>query len=555
MAETGGAARRGRRESTLDVGQPAHRTAFATKLRELRRECGQPPYRRLSELAHCSFASLSAAAAGRRFPTWETTRGYVTACLRHAGRDADIDRVLPQWRDAWNETLVQERAHLPVLPDPPPAHVPVLATRRRSPWRAAAAAVVVLAVLALIAGGGARPYAPAPMAGLYNVVVVPFESFPTSTRGLERTLVRELEQWARDDTAIQTRGPGGVDRVPDGDARAREQALTRLGAEHNADVVLTGRIRADSDSWTVVIEMVLTDRVFSETPEFAGRHEISLTEPADVVRGNIEINRKLADEAVRYVQGVVAFVRGLGRYAMDDYVGAERDFRVADRELAKVARRITGRPEVVLLMLGNAVGRMKRYPEAAAIFRQALARNPSYVRATIGLAESLRAGTPCTRGDIKPLHQALDLYKKVLSGSDNALLAMKTRLGIGLSYQCLSLHGSGCWLLADRHFALVLRTQAAGRLTGEAGRQSLRLAAEARAGQALSAWRSGRPASATASYEEALTLLSRTGIIRPTIQARERVFLRNLRDVYREMNALTEAESADQRLRLAGGGS
>ena len=59
----------------MDASLPAHRVAFASRLRELRRECGQPTCRAMSELAHCSFASLSGAAAGKRFPSWVRAGG------------------------------------------------------------------------------------------------------------------------------------------------------------------------------------------------------------------------------------------------------------------------------------------------------------------------------------------------------------------------------------------------------------------------------------------------------------------------------------------------
>ena len=554
MAEIPDVPRRGRREDLLDAALPAHRRAFATRLRDLRRECGQPPYRTLSRLAHCGLGSLSEAASGRRFPTWETTRGYVTGCLRHAGREADIDRLLPQWRRLWEDTEVRDKAH---RLDRPATQVSVAAApaapvRKRS-RRPIAAAVAVLVLMATMAAGGARPSAPPAMTGLFNILVVPFEGFPSSAGGLEHTLARELEQWARGETTVETRGPAEVGRVTARDPRARERALTRLGADHNADVVLTGLLRPDGDTWTVVIDIVLTERVFAETPEFVGRHELTLTEPADVIRGNVEVNHQLAADAVRYVQAVVAFVRGLGRYALEDYPGAEREFRTADGGLAEPARQNTGHAEVILLMLGNAVGRTGRYAEAAVIFRRALAHSPGYPRATIGLAEALRAGATCGKGSDPPLRQALELYRRALPASGGALIEMKTRLGLGLAYQCLSLGGTPRWAQADEQFAGVLRAHRGWASSGEARRQSLRLAAEARAGQALTAWRSGHLAAAAAAYEEAVSMLHAIGVVRPTIQERERIFLRNLRDTYLAMNATRQAEAVNARLIRAGG--
>src|SRR5690348_5465775 len=71
---------------------PLHQ--FAAALRELRAGAGNPPYRSMAAAAHVSKASLSAAAAGHRLPTWEVTRAYVEAC----GGDVDA------WHRRWSST-------------------------------------------------------------------------------------------------------------------------------------------------------------------------------------------------------------------------------------------------------------------------------------------------------------------------------------------------------------------------------------------------------------------------------------------------------------------
>ncbi|MFI6843874.1 ATP-binding protein [Kitasatospora sp. NBC_00085] len=68
-----------RRESPLDQGDgPLLR--FAGDLRALRERAGTPPYRQLAVRAHCSAASLSVAAGGRRLPSLAVTLAYVQAC-------------------------------------------------------------------------------------------------------------------------------------------------------------------------------------------------------------------------------------------------------------------------------------------------------------------------------------------------------------------------------------------------------------------------------------------------------------------------------------------
>ncbi|WP_305067990.1 ATP-binding protein [Kitasatospora sp. A2-31] len=79
-----------RRESPLDEGDgPLLR--FASDLRALRERAGSPPYRQLAVRAHCSAASLSVAAGGRRLPSLAVTLAYVQAC----GGD------VRQWQHRW----------------------------------------------------------------------------------------------------------------------------------------------------------------------------------------------------------------------------------------------------------------------------------------------------------------------------------------------------------------------------------------------------------------------------------------------------------------------
>ncbi|MFE3635038.1 XRE family transcriptional regulator [Streptomyces sp. NPDC059168] len=82
-----------RKESPLPEGDgPVVR--FAAELRELRRAAGRPSYRELASRAHYSVATLSSAAAGRRLPSLEVTRGYVGAC------GGDVER----WETLWHTT-------------------------------------------------------------------------------------------------------------------------------------------------------------------------------------------------------------------------------------------------------------------------------------------------------------------------------------------------------------------------------------------------------------------------------------------------------------------
>jgi tetratricopeptide (TPR) repeat protein len=221
---------------------------------------------------------------------------------------------------------------------------------------------------------------------------------------------------------------------------------------------------------------------------------------------------------------------------------------------------------VLYLILGNTIGRgdKARLNQAADYYRRALSQNPSYTRAQIGLAEATRAAAGCQPGQTRAqaLNLAIDQYNAALTGHNgddaaDASLQMQARLGLGLTYQCLTTAKLGNrWADADAEFREALRLHATARLAGGDARHALRLAAEATAGQALTAFltanqpdavRYGGYPAAAAAYEEALQLLNRIDVIRPTNLERELIYLRNLRSVYQAMGA-SERGDVDERI-------
>lgn len=64
---------------------------FAMRLRALRKEAGNPSYRKLAAKTHYSASTLSVAASGTRLPTLEVTLAYVQAC----GGDPS------EWQEYW----------------------------------------------------------------------------------------------------------------------------------------------------------------------------------------------------------------------------------------------------------------------------------------------------------------------------------------------------------------------------------------------------------------------------------------------------------------------
>ncbi len=457
----------------------------------------------------------------------------------------------------------------------PPSDGP--AGRRSLLSRTITATVVTVLTLGLL--GASMPAARPQMTGLFNIVLAPFAwtgpapGSPVASR-LQAVLHKELKAWSDDVAAIQLRGPDRVEVIDPESGSDRGEALGRVAREHGADVVVTARLHSAYGRLTVAIELLLTDRTFGETPEFVGLYGISITEPADVLARNLEINEELTEATLHYLKAVVAFVRGLGDYALDDFAGAEGRLLTADAEFDEVdeaAGHHTVRREVLYLMLGNAIGRddKARLSQAADYYRLALAQNPAYTRARIGLAEATRAAAGCQPGRTRaaPLDRAIDDYSAALTSADGddlavrAFLQMKARLGLGLTYQCLTVAGLGNhWADADAEFREVLRLHATGRPADGDARHSLLLAAEAKAGQALTAFltadepdaaRYGGYPTAAAAYEEALRVLGSIDVERPTTVERELIYLRNLRSVYRGMDAVTELRNVDERISAA----
>jgi hypothetical protein len=481
------------------------------------------------------------------------------------------------WRARWETADRAERAYRQVTEPPPPPGPTATRTpgRLSTVVRALVAAAVVLVTLTALRGS--VPERPPAMTGLYNILLVPATwagpEPPADLAGrLQSAIGNELRTWATATPSIEIRGPGHVPPMPApsggpaGAAGDAEPAFAVAADTYGADVVLRPRFRSVDGLLTTTMEIYIAERTLGETPEFVGRHDLGLTEPLDVVHENLSLNEHLAASTVLYLKAVVAFVRGLGDYARADFSSAENNFAVADREFDAVAglpgdHRV--RRAVVHMMLGNAVGAgdIARADQAAEHFRQALAEDPGYARAEVGLAESLRVAVTCTPEEPDPgrLNQAAGHYRAALArpaGGDparRAFVEIKARLGLGLTDQCLSLTGAADrWAAADAEFAAVLRLAAGTPLRGTTARQARWLAAEARAGQALTALVSTRAyAVAAAGYEEALDMLAGIDVVRSTHLKREITLLRNLRYAYEQQARTADVARTDARIARA----
>lgn len=126
---------------------------FAEELRAMRAAVGDPSFRKMAgRSGRISHTTLHEAAAGTRFPSWETTREFVRAC------EADEAEWRRRWEDAQRTdttdaapTVVTTLELVPVASRALAIAAPDLITdARRHWWRWFAAAAVVVAIVAVL---------------------------------------------------------------------------------------------------------------------------------------------------------------------------------------------------------------------------------------------------------------------------------------------------------------------------------------------------------------------------------------------------------------------
>ncbi|GLZ00326.1 hypothetical protein Acsp02_75780 [Actinoplanes sp. NBRC 103695] len=469
--------RRGRRESRLDAAAPVHRRAFAQRLRDLRAECRTPSYRVLSSLAHCATGTLSEAASGRRLPTWETTRAYVTGCLRHAGRDLGLAAELDRWRADWERAARAERTpYTPFAPRvPAPSAVPRARRGRRT--RPLLFLPIVLLVILTVAGlRVGRPVGAPPMSGLFNVLLAAPErtgAVPAAADRLHALLEGDLRAWSAETSAVQVRIP--EDTSP-GD-------LGTLADQQNADVVLRPVLAGDDGVRSLTaVEIYLTGRALGGTPEYAGVYRLGLLEPTGYHPG---VTGDVRPAVLSYRNAVLSVVRGAGAYAYGDFAAAESHFAGAGDELRLVGdagERPVGRATTDLLL---GIARTAQDPaRAVEPLERAAADDP---RAHVALGAALSALARCDRpsSDVAGrLDDADAHYERFLRRPPDegpGLLDMTAHYNLGRNAECQGRAGlAGAWARAGREYAEVLRLRETTRLTGARAREATVLAEKAR---------------------------------------------------------------------------
>ncbi|CAN5850529.1 hypothetical protein BH24CHL6_BH24CHL6_12190 [soil metagenome] len=339
---------------------------------------------------------------------------------------------------------------------------------------------------------------PAQMTANLNVVVTEFDGRDASgrpvvsapARGLAEDLARvldvdlrnELEQQRRRTVAV--RPPADAGRLSGATSAERAAAAATLAADVGAHVVVYGSL--DVTRTELQPEMYVSEGLLADAEELLGSMRIG-----PPIRATAAIDEELGEQAemrdqlVTRARALAALIVGLSELRSARY-------DPADEYLETAASRWGDAPgkEVVYLFRGGAAAVSHRLDDAERWFNEALALNPSYGRARMGLAEVAfqRAKGSCEwkdpSVDAEGLMHALDEYRAAGTATDDgeAVSAVaRARLGMARIYTCMGQAGIGgdSWAAAEREATAVISAY-------EAGDELLReLAAEAHAVRAI----------------------------------------------------------------------
>jgi tetratricopeptide (TPR) repeat protein len=255
----------------------------------------------------------------------------------------------------------------------------------------------VLAISSLLGGYAAvlqlwpsSPSPPTPMGGDFNVAVARFITAPeappddqayarTVSRsvfeavggGLKRTKVAESY-------AYEVRSPEEVGPV------ASESEADRLAGAVSADIVVYGSVKGYGSRIEIAPRFYVHPKDRRPASELGGSHDAGGDLSADQALSPPAVRREIRQKVEKRAAALTEVVVGLSEYTFGDYAAAQNHFQSAERDKDLDLSRL-GR--VAVLFQGNAAGKRGKFRAAEAAFRRALARDPDYVRAQLGLAD------------------------------------------------------------------------------------------------------------------------------------------------------------------------
>jgi tetratricopeptide (TPR) repeat protein len=265
----------------------------------------------------------------------------------------------------------------------------------------------------------------------------------------------------RDDTQIWVWGPSHIGRIAGNTPQQRALAAEQIAARTQAHLLIYGYLDQTADATRFVPQFYL--RNLQDTPELEGQHDLgqtvavrSLDDPAS--RSTLRAN--LLDRTRAFAE----FVIGVSQFSSDKFAVARVHFSKAETDPQWDDR--SGK-EVLYMFEGYTAGKLGDNAGARKYFERALAINPEFARAYLGLGEvqfqeSLGKPEACARDSVKAagIHDAIKLYQHALNAKvqpARSNVPTWTALSLGRAYVCLSQADAGSyWSDAERELSTVI---------------------------------------------------------------------------------------------------
>ncbi len=246
------------------------------------------------------------------------------------------------------------------------------------------------------------------------------------------------------DVKIRVAGPREVKALSGETPEARAEAAGLLADRLEADVVVFGTVMMSGGLTDVAAEFLVTDRGLTGAEELAGVYPLDTVSLATT--DPIAVQSSTAQHLQPRILALTQLALGLSHYQLNEYPDAEALF---DQALASWPGGY-GR-EVILSLLGNVNGLQDDLDAAEGYFSDALSLDPDFARARFGAAEvtyQRSRGPLCGssgEADLAGLEDAVMQFEEVieLSGPPLAFIPERARVEIGKIYQCLYLNGGG----------------------------------------------------------------------------------------------------------------
>ncbi|MCA1675723.1 MAG: hypothetical protein LC799_27275, partial [Actinobacteria bacterium] len=235
-----------------------------------------------------------------------------------------------------------------------------------------------------------------PMSGDINVLYVPFTSDPAVAEELVTVLgesyrdelLRRLPPALAGSTGhdisynLQIRVPDEVDLDAHAGSAERVDLYQRIMRDHHSDMVVSGHLTDTGTSVILQSEVFLGEGSLEGAAELGGIHYLDFDITPVGVERNPEARRRARAQFIGQIEAYAQFIAAVSLSVYGDNGAALAGLeRVRDDWSSPRQRKI------IDVFLGNVWGRLNDRVQAESYYADALAVDPSYDRARLGLAE------------------------------------------------------------------------------------------------------------------------------------------------------------------------